>query len=53
MVTHVLKDGTVTDSVAGRTITQEEFPGVYAILYAVQEKTAENGSGDAENGKCE
>ena len=32
MITHVLKDGTVTDSIAGKVIRSDEFPVLYKIL---------------------
>lgn len=32
MITHVLKDGTVTDSIAGKVIRSDEFSVLYKIL---------------------
>lgn len=32
MITHVLKDGTVTESIAGKVIRSDEFPVLYKIL---------------------
>lgn len=32
MITHVLKDGTVTDSITGKVIRSDEFPVLYKIL---------------------
>lgn len=32
MITHIMKDGTVTDSIAGKVIRSDEFPVLYKIL---------------------
>ena len=32
MITHVLRDGTVTESIAGKVIRSDEFPVLYKIL---------------------
>ena len=32
MIRHILKDGTVTDSIAGKVISSIEFPVIYKIL---------------------
>ena len=42
MVTHVLKDGTKTSDIAGRTITREDFPGIYAVLDAIRKREADS-----------
>lgn len=38
MITHVLKDGTVTDSIAGTVIRSEDFPVLYKILEGGDER---------------
>ena len=32
MITHIMKDGTVKESIAGTVIRSEEFPVLYKIL---------------------
>ena len=32
MITHIMKDGTVTDSIVGKVIRSDEFPVLYKIL---------------------
>lgn len=38
MITHVLKDGTVTESIAGKVIRSDEFPVLYKILEGGDER---------------
>ena len=40
-VTHILKDGTKTDSIEGRMISPEECPEFYAILGRICRKGAD------------
>lgn len=38
MITHVLKDGTVKESIAGTVIRSEDFPVLYKILEGGDER---------------
>lgn len=53
MITHVLKDGTVTDSIAGKVIRSEEFPVLYKILEGGDERGETVSASDRSAGSSE
>ena len=53
MITHIMKDGTRRESIAGTVIRSEDFPVLYKILEGGDERGETVSASDQSAGSCE
>lgn len=42
MIIHILKDGTETQTIEGRVVTQSDLPSVYKLMESIERRLNEN-----------